>query len=470
MLDSHLQQRAKARLGSTLRGKWVLDALVGVGGMAAVYRATHRNGAIVAVKMLHRNLSDNEELRRRFVGEGYAANRIHHPAVVRVHDDDTDEDGTPFLVMDFVEGQTLADKIQDRRFHDDELLDVSEQVCAALDAAHAAGVVHRDLKPDNLLVDPSGKIRVLDFGIARLLEDDQESFFSTKTGIAFGTPGFISPEQALGHKNKVGPRTDLFALGATLFYLATGEFLHAAETPQELLVLVATQPARLLRVVAPHLSPEVTDLVDRATRMSLAARWQSAAAMLEATRAIQDARRKVDLELATAESAPPVLPPAPSSPVISIPEPLVETRAQEPIAFTPSLIDIATRPSISRRVERKRRSVLAVGGALALVVGAISFASATKAPEAQAASKKIELPGYAVAEVPAEPTAVVDEAPHPPVTNAVEVQMAPPVNKPKQSSAAPKATSGAKKTKADPARIIEALLAGSKQPHPKLGY
>src|SRR5690349_4164486 len=102
MLDSLVQQRAKARLGKTLRGKWLLEDLVGVGGMAAVYRALHRNGARVAVKMLHPILADNEELRRRFVGEGYAANRIKHPAVVSVHDDDTDDDGTPFLVMDFV--------------------------------------------------------------------------------------------------------------------------------------------------------------------------------------------------------------------------------------------------------------------------------------------------------------------------------------------------------------------------------
>ncbi len=442
MQDSHLQQRAKARLGKTLRGKWLLEELVGVGGMAAVYRSHHRNGACVAVKVLHASLADNDELRRRFVGEGYAANRINHPAVVKVQDDDVDEDGTPFLVMDFVEGETLADKIQDRRMNDDELLDVAEQVCAALAVAHAAGVVHRDLKPDNLLMDPSGKIRVLDFGIARLLEEDQESFFSTKTGIAFGTPGFISPEQALGHRHKVGPRTDLFAVGATLFYLATGEFLHAAETPQELLILVATKPARQLRVVAPHLSPAVCELIDRATRMSLDQRWQDAAEMLEAARAARASLR--------GDEVPAVLPPEPTDP-----QRLIETRSAEPErVFSPSLIDIATRPSISRRVERRRKSVFAVGGAVAMVVGAFTFLSASRPEPTQAAA-----PMHGVAESTS--TAVSDQA-TPEIYETSEVRIVSTAPPPAKKSAA-KPPPAKKSNKADPGRIIDALLAaGSK--------
>lgn len=454
MQDTHLQQRAKARLGNTLRGKWLLEELVGVGGMAAVYRSHHRNGACVAVKMLHPSLADNDELRRRFVGEGYAANRINHPAVVKIHDDDVDDDGTPFLVMDFVEGETLADKIQDRRMTDDELLDVAEQVCAALETAHAAGVVHRDLKPDNLLMDSDGKLRVLDFGIARLL-DDEESFFSTKTGIAFGTPGFISPEQALGHRHKVGPRTDLFAVGATLFYLATGEFLHAAETPQELLILVATRPARQLWMVAPHLSPAVCELVDRATRMSLDQRWQSAAEMLAATRAIQALRRGEEV------SAPePVIPPPPTDP-----QRMIETRSAEPPRhFSPSLLGIATRPSISRRVERRRKSVFAVGGAVAMVIGAITFLSASRPEPAPARAEAV----YAIAE--ATSTAVTDEAaPEARELNQVQIVSTAPAARPVKKSVA-KAPPPAKKPshKADPSRIIDALLAGKSDP--RLGY
>jgi eukaryotic-like serine/threonine-protein kinase len=452
MLDSLVQQKAKARLGKTLRGKWLLEDLVGVGGMAAVYRASHRNGARVAIKMLHPLIAENEELRQRFIGEGYAANRIKHPAVVSVHDDDVDDDGTPFLVMDFVEGQTLADKIQDRRFNDDELLDVAEQVCSLLDAAHEAGVVHRDLKPDNLLLDNDGRVRVLDFGIARLLEDDKESFFSTKTGIAFGTPGFISPEQALGHREKVGPRTDIFALGATLFYLATGEFLHAADTPQELLILVATQPARWLRMVAPHISAEVGAIVDRATRMALVDRWQSAREMLEAVRALQAKRADADLSLATsALVGDAMLPPPPSDPKIA-----VETRdAPIPIEIPRSLIDIATRPSIARSTQRRRRSVLAAGGALALVVGAFSFISAARAPEARATTPTLLATSQAVSDQAAlmEEDQVVTLAP----TVVVADPVAPPRATPKTTQASLKKLTAPSKT--DPQRLIDALLA-----------
>lgn len=455
MLDSLVQQRAKARLGKTLRGKWLLEELVGVGGMAAVYRASHRNGARVAVKMLHAIIAESDELRRRFIGEGYAANRIAHPAVVSVHDDDMDEDGTPFLVMDFVEGQTLADKILTRRYNDDELLDTAEQVCSLLDAAHKAGVVHRDLKPDNLLVEPDGRIRLLDFGIARLLEDGEESFHGTKTGIAFGTPGFISPEQALGHRDKVGPHTDVFALGATLFYLATGEFLHAAETPQELLILVATQPARLLREVAPHISPEVAAIVDRATRMRLRERYTSAAEMLKDVQALKAARLAADPRVSAAIET--LLPPEPVEPE---PEPIVSRESIRVEVHSPSLRDIPTRPSIARRDVTRRRSVLAVAGAIAIVIGGISFMGAARGREVPRTRQEplLAAPGY----IPPLPDlesissqAVSDEA-------TVVPPPAPPVQT-KSAHVPPKRTFTSKKhspKNLDPEKLIDALLAG----------
>ncbi len=461
MLDSLVQQRAKARLGRTLRGKWILEDLVGVGGMAAVYRASHRNGARVAVKMLHPMIAESDELRRRFIGEGYAANRIDHPAVVAVHDDDMDDDETPFLVMDFVEGQTLADKIQDRRFNDDELLEAADQICSLLDAAHAAGVVHRDLKPDNLLVEPSGRIRVLDFGIARLLEDEEKSFHGTKTGIAFGTPGFISPEQALGHRDKVGPHTDLFALGATLFYLATGEFLHACETPQELLIRVATEPARKLRDVAPHVSVEVAAIVDRATRMAISDRYATAAEMLKDVRDALAARAAFDPQVSAAIET--LLPP---EPIDTRPAPRKEPIAR-PSRVSSSLADIATRPSMSRRQVQRRRSVFAVAGALAMMIGAISFISAGRGNEPRIAAKEhvLTAPTWAPPqiELAAPSQAVVDEvepAPAPPVQT--KAAHAPPKVAPskKIASAPQRAT--------DPVKIIDALLAGTKKNETKL--
>ncbi len=285
MVESVVEELARKRLGRTIKGKWRLDRLIGVGGMAAVYAATHRNGARVAIKMLHPTISASQQIRARFIREGYLANKVDHPGVVRVLDDDVDDtDQSAFLVMDLVVGSTLAERAMERLLDAGEVLDVAEQVLLVLHAAHEKSIVHRDLKPDNLLVDKDGKIHVLDFGIARLLDDVTGGITSTKTGTAFGTPGFMAPEQALGKTAQISARTDLYALGATLFALVCGDFVHAAENPQELLVLVATQPARSLAELAPSMHPDVVAIIDKSTRNVPEERWSSAAAMLEAVR------------------------------------------------------------------------------------------------------------------------------------------------------------------------------------------
>lgn len=285
MVENVVEELARKRLGRTIKGKWRLDRLIGVGGMAAVYAATHRNGARVAIKMLHPTISASTQIRARFIREGYLANKVDHPGVVRVLDDDVDDtDQSAFLVMDLVVGVTLADRAMERLLDAGEVLDVAEQVLLVLHAAHENGIVHRDLKPDNLLVDNVGKVHVLDFGIARLLDDVNAGATSTKTGTAFGTPGFMAPEQALGKTAQISARTDIYALGATLFALVCGDFVHAAENPQELLVLVATQPARSLSELAPQMAPEVVAIIDKATRNVGDERWSSARAMLDAVR------------------------------------------------------------------------------------------------------------------------------------------------------------------------------------------
>src|SRR5580704_6792330 len=156
--------RAQARVGSTLREKWRLDVLLGVGGMAAVYAATHRNGSRVAVKILHPGMSTNAFVRERFMWEGYAANAVGHEGAVKVIDDDEASDGSLYLVTELLDGATL----EQRRIRyggllsEDDTLSVADQVLDVLAAAHAKGVIHRDIKPANIYLLRSGQLKVLD--------------------------------------------------------------------------------------------------------------------------------------------------------------------------------------------------------------------------------------------------------------------------------------------------------------------
>jgi serine/threonine-protein kinase len=286
-VDDALTRRAQARVGMFLRGKWRLDRLLGIGGMAAVYAATHRNGKRGAVKMLHLELSTDPEARARFLREGYLANQVAHPGAVSVLDDDTAEDGSVFLVMEMLEGKSVAEVAEARpggRLGLGEALRIVDQTLDVLVAAHAKGIVHRDLKPENLFLTTEGAIKVLDFGLARVLEAPGAPKM-TRTGMSMGTPAYMSPEQALGEWNRVDGRTDLWAVGASLFSLLTGRLVHEAPTLNQLLLKAMTQPAPAIRSVLPALPAEAANAVDRALAFDPRARWADAAAMQRCVRA-----------------------------------------------------------------------------------------------------------------------------------------------------------------------------------------
>ena len=157
------------RLGTTLRGKWHLDRLIGSGATATVYAATHRNGNRVAIKLLHRRFTANPDIRRRFLSEGYLANRIRHHGTVTVHDDDITDDDCPFLVLDLLEGQSVMEMAADREepLGVGAVLAIADQVLETLGSAHSVGIVHRDLKPDNFFITTGGVVKLLDFGLAQ---------------------------------------------------------------------------------------------------------------------------------------------------------------------------------------------------------------------------------------------------------------------------------------------------------------
>jgi serine/threonine-protein kinase len=285
-LREDIIERANARLGTVLKGKWRLDAVIGIGGMASVYAATHRNQARVAIKLLHAEVALDAEVTARFLREGYVANAVGHPGTVAVLDDDVSEDKAPFLVMELLIGQTLDTMLamEPDGLAAREVLPLLDQLLEVLTAAHEKGIVHRDLKPENLFLTSEGRLKVLDFGIARLRELSVQSATATQAGSVLGTPAFMAPEQALGRWNEVDGRTDIWAVGATAFTLLSGQHVHEAQTLQEQLVLSATRPARSVREVAPNVPEELARVVDQALGFSRVERFADARAMRGALR------------------------------------------------------------------------------------------------------------------------------------------------------------------------------------------
>jgi len=277
--------RARERVGRILKGKYRLDGLIGIGGMAAVYAATHRNGKRVAIKMLHPEMSAAPEIRSRFLTEGYVANKVSHPGAVAVLDDEVAEDALVFLVMELLEGETAGTRA--RRFGGrmpvGEVLALAEQLLDVLTSAHANGIVHRDLKPDNVFITTGGQVKVLDFGIARVMQSQQDRH-ATQVGVAMGTPAFLAPEQARGRWELVDALTDQWAVGATMFTLLTGRAVHQAPTTNEVLLLAMTHPAPPIASVAP-VHPMVAAVVDRALAYDKAQRFPDVRAMQRAVRA-----------------------------------------------------------------------------------------------------------------------------------------------------------------------------------------
>lgn len=279
------RERVDQRVATLVGGRWYLEAVLGVGGMAAVYRAVHhRNGRRVAVKILHTELCTVQELRERFYQEAYAANRVAHPGAVPALDDGELPDGTPFLVLEYLEGETLEErwKRADRRLPVVEAVAVMEQLLDILVAAHNKGIVHRDIKPENIFLTSDGRVRLLDFGIAHVRS--RLSPTQTRAGAVMGTPAFMPPEQARGRWDEVDGQSDLFAVAASLYTLISGRFLHDAETSNEYLLAAMTRKPIPLRKVAPEVPEAIAAIVDRGVAFEKSRRFASALEMKGALR------------------------------------------------------------------------------------------------------------------------------------------------------------------------------------------
>ncbi|HZU82775.1 MAG TPA: serine/threonine-protein kinase [Polyangiaceae bacterium] len=282
------------RVGQTFKGKWYVDRLIDVGGMATVYAATHRNGRRAAIKVLHARFARDPEVRRRFLREGYVANKIDHPGAVAILDDDVTDDGAPFLVMELLEGESLSAWLARAggRLPVLDVLAVGEQLLEVLEVAHANGIVHRDVKPGNILVTPSGHAKLLDFGLARI-RDGVASLVPTAAGLVLGTAGYLAPEQARGAPDEIDARSDLFALGAVLFRALSGRPVHDKPTHFDAILAAMKDPAPPFATVMPAAGPLLIGAIDRALAFDRAQRFQSAREMAVALRvAYEEARRR----------------------------------------------------------------------------------------------------------------------------------------------------------------------------------
>jgi eukaryotic-like serine/threonine-protein kinase len=249
--------------------------------MAAVYSASHRNGQTAALKILHLAFAKEKSICERFLREAYVSNKIGHPATVKVLDDDSTEDGEPFLVMELLLGQTVRDvwRAAGRTMPIVQALQICERVVDCLADCHATGVIHRDLKPANVFVTQKGEVKVLDFGVAQMRSAASER---TATGTALGTPSYMSPEQARGRVDDLDGRADLFSVGAMLHALITGHRINAGKTESEALAMAAMKPVSSIARIAPNLPIAVVQIVDKSLQFDRRNRYADAREMQNA--------------------------------------------------------------------------------------------------------------------------------------------------------------------------------------------
>jgi eukaryotic-like serine/threonine-protein kinase len=270
--------------GRTLLGKYEIEGMLGQGGMGAVWRARHAlTGRRLAIKTLDEGYLENQAVVQRFGREARAASACQHPGIVEVLDLDQTEEGIPFLVMEFLEGETLARRIERRgRLDQAELVRIGAMLLEALDAAHAHGIIHRDLKPENIYVVPAGRrgeiVKILDFGISHKSDEAGEKL--TMTGSVLGTPHYMSPEQAMGEA-ELDHRADLYAAGVVLYECAVGDVPFDAPNYNKLLRTILDQPPVPPRRRGADISDEVERVIlwamdkERDRRMASAAQFQS---------------------------------------------------------------------------------------------------------------------------------------------------------------------------------------------------
>lgn len=324
--------------GDLVSGKYRIVRLIGDGGMGVVYEARHEVlGHGVALKFLHSDLAKRPGLTQRFMQEARVSATIQSSHVTHVTDVDTAQDGSPYLVMELLSGQSLQSMLDRQgKLVPDQAVDFALQILSGLEAAHAIGVVHRDMKPDNVFVTPSGGgplLKLIDFGIAKLRASSEYSKGLTRAGVVMGTPEYMAPEQLVS-AHTTDHRADIYSLGVMLFEMLSG--LRPADGDDAEIIIAAVEAGRVrnLRELVQGLPEGLVQLVERATAPSRDARFENVSEMR-----LQLAQFAGHLSHAgrLAASAEPlaVMPTPAASAVVSLPPPAVAAVASVPKTLPP---------------------------------------------------------------------------------------------------------------------------------------
>jgi serine/threonine protein kinase len=351
--------RSVIDVGSVIADTYKIEAMIGRGGMGAVFLASHNRlpGKKVAIKLIHAELHD-EEVMARFRREAEITSRLGHPNIVAVHDFNIMPDGTPYLVLEYLEGQTLAHKIKDGPIPIDQAMSIVRQVGSALAAAHREGIVHRDLKPQNIFLIPTeidGRVveiaKVLDFGISKIVGSQT---VKTLESTLLGTPQYMAPEQATGQHTSVDQRTDVFALGAIVYEMLCGHpAFSGASIPEVVFKVVYEQPAPMLSSVPATIAdavkqamakpadqrfPSVSGFVEALTGMPLAAGRPSMSAITPEVGFAGSSKRGSDQDaLASTMASGEYTPPPRTANVPIVPSPSVR-------GSSPTVDSVSARP------------------------------------------------------------------------------------------------------------------------------